>query len=55
MSNEADTRIIIDRLLRETDWDIEEKAQVHAGSGIIPHLHDACSSQSDHSTGCACK
>src|SRR5512147_2370432 len=28
MSNEADSRIIIDRLLREADWDIEDKAQV---------------------------
>jgi hypothetical protein len=28
MSNEADARIIIDRLLREADWDIEDKAQV---------------------------
>lgn len=28
MSNEADARIIIDRLLREADWDIEGKAQV---------------------------
>ena len=30
MSNEADTRIIIDRLLREADLDIEDKAQVTA-------------------------
>jgi type I site-specific restriction endonuclease len=28
MSNEADARIIIDRLLREANWDIEDKAQV---------------------------
>lgn len=27
-SNETDARIIIDRLLREADWDIEDKAQV---------------------------
>jgi predicted type IV restriction endonuclease len=28
MSNETDARIIIDRLLRDADWDIEGKAQV---------------------------
>lgn len=28
MANETDARIIIDRLLREADWDIEDKAQV---------------------------
>ena len=28
MSNEADVRIIIDRLLREADRDIEDKVQV---------------------------
>ena len=28
MSNEANARIIIDRLLREADCDIEDKAQV---------------------------
>ncbi len=28
MPNEADARIIIDRLLREADWSIEDKAQV---------------------------
>lgn len=28
MSNETDARIVIDRLLRDADWDIEDKAQV---------------------------
>jgi type I site-specific restriction endonuclease len=28
MSNETDARIIIDRLLRDAEWDIEDKAQV---------------------------
>jgi predicted type IV restriction endonuclease len=28
MPHETDARIIIDRLLREADWDIEDKAQV---------------------------
>jgi predicted type IV restriction endonuclease len=28
MSNETDARIVIDRLLRGADWDIEDKAQV---------------------------
>jgi type I site-specific restriction endonuclease len=28
MPNETDARIIIDRLLRDADWDIEDKAQV---------------------------
>jgi len=28
MSKETDARIIIDRLLRETGWDIENKSQV---------------------------
>jgi hypothetical protein len=28
MSNETDARISIDRLLRDADWDIEDKEQV---------------------------
>ena len=28
MSNKADARIVIDRLLCDADWDIEDKAQV---------------------------
>jgi hypothetical protein len=28
MTTEADARIIVDRLLREADWDIEDKSQV---------------------------
>jgi hypothetical protein len=31
MSNEADARIIIDRLLREANWDIEDNAALAAG------------------------
>ena len=28
MTTEADARIVVDRLLREADWDIEDKSQV---------------------------
>ena len=28
MPTEADARIVVDRLLREADWDIEDKSQV---------------------------
>jgi hypothetical protein len=52
MSNEPDARIIIDRLLREADWDIEDKAQVSteeaAADGRADYvLKDSCLSNLD--------
>ena len=34
MSNKADARIVIDRLLRDADWDIEHKAQVSTKAAL---------------------
>ena len=38
MSTETDARIIIDRLLREADRDIEDKAQVSAELAAAPQV-----------------
>ncbi len=38
MSNEADARIIIDRLLREADWDIEDTVQVSAKEAVAGYV-----------------
>ena len=34
MSKETDARIVIDRLLREAGWDIENKSQVSTESAV---------------------
>jgi len=34
MSNKADARIVIDRLLRDADWDIEHKEQVSTKAAL---------------------
>lgn len=48
MPNETDARIVVDRLLREADWDIEDKSQVsteeaaadgRADWGLFSHAH----------------